>query len=435
MTLFQWGRSRPASRTRQQAALDSRRLFRPSLEALEERTLLNGHPVGILLPVHFPTGTSTTTDTVTQLEVITPRTIEAGIPGKVTVIALDASNHKVSGYDGTIHFTSNDGSAVLPADYTFSTNDHGKAFFPVTFATVGNETVTAADTTTASITGSGTTIVTPAPVATHFLIEVPRKITAGQAASITVIAEDASNHPVPNYTGTVTLSTGKSADILPAATAFTASDHGKLVLSVTFAAAGTETLTATDSSTPPLTSNVSVTAAAPGVVTHFRVSAFPLEMGAKAFNVTVVALDANNQPVPNYTGTVHFTSSDSSATLPSDYQFQSSDDGKHVFSVTLATTGKDTVTVTDTDTGTTTTITGSTKVYVVSIAVDPPVPVTPTPITPTPITPTPITPTNPTPPILTLGGFTLPDINTALSGLSQLLSGLGSIGFGSTIKH
>jgi hypothetical protein len=66
-----------------------------------------------------------------------------------------------------------------------------------------------------------------------------------------------------------------------------------------------------------------------------------------AFPLTVTALDAAGQPVA-YAGTVHFTSSDAQAGLPTDYTFTVSDNGQHTFPVTLRTAGPQTVTVADT---------------------------------------------------------------------------------------
>src|SRR5205823_3287534 len=55
----------------------------------------------------------------------------------------------------------------------------------------------------------------------------------------------------------------------------------------------------------------------------------------------------NNAADTTYLGTVHFTSSDTSATLPANYTFTPADSGVHRFLVTLPTTGRQTVTVTD----------------------------------------------------------------------------------------
>src|SRR5207248_1922010 len=77
----------------------------------------------------------------------------AGFPTPVLVVALDASNHIVAGYTGTVRLTSTDGSATLPADYTFQASDNGSHLFSVTFATAGKQSLTATDTASSALTG------------------------------------------------------------------------------------------------------------------------------------------------------------------------------------------------------------------------------------------------------------------------------------------
>ncbi len=69
-----------------------------------------------------------------------------------------------------------------------------------------------------------------------------------------------------------------------------------------------------------------------------------------AFSVTLAARDASNNVATGYTGTVHFTGSDGLATLPANYTFTAGDFGVHTFSVTLRTSGNQTITATDTAT-------------------------------------------------------------------------------------
>jgi hypothetical protein len=66
-------------------------------------------------------------------------------------------------------------------------------------------------------------------------------------------------------------------------------------------------------------------------------------------NVTANALAAGGNPAATFTDTVHFTSSDALAVLPADYTYVPADNGSHVFSLTLKTSGPQTLTVTDTD--------------------------------------------------------------------------------------
>src|SRR5207244_2240796 len=73
-------------------------------------------------------------------------------------------------------------------------------------------------------------------------------------------------------------------------------------------------------------------------------------IAGSALSIMVTAFDAYGNTATGYRGTVHFTSSDAQAGLPSDYTFTGSDAGIHTFSnaVTLKTAGAQTVTATDT---------------------------------------------------------------------------------------
>ena len=85
----------------------------------------------------------------------------------------------------------------------------------------------------------------------------------------------------------------------------------------------------------------------PSVVTHFSVSAPASSTAGSAFNFTVSALDAGNNVVPGYNGTVTFTSSDTSrqTVLPANSTLTN---GTGTFSAMLVTAGNQTITATDT---------------------------------------------------------------------------------------
>jgi hypothetical protein len=98
-------------------------------------------------------------------------------------------------------------------------------------------------------------------------------------------------------------------------------------------------------------------------VTHFSVSAPSSTTAGSPFDVTVSALDASNNIVTTYTGTIHFTTSDGNHVLPMDYTFVAGDNGVHTFmaGVTLRTAGSQTVSVNDT---VNTSLTGSATINV-----------------------------------------------------------------------
>ena len=104
---------------------------------------------------------------------------------------------------------------------------------------------------------------------------------------------------------------------------------------------------------------------ASSVATSLLITGTPSSATAGApIQLTVSAVDSSGQVVPGYTGTVHFTSTDTAAGLPGDYTFTAADNGVHTFSVTLKTAGSQALTVTDAMTG----ITGTQTVTVQAAA-------------------------------------------------------------------
>ena len=91
----------------------------------------------------------------THISVTAPATAFVGASFTVKVVAVDASNKAVTSYSGTVHFTSSDPQAVLSGDSTLT---NGSGTFSASLTSLGNQTITAADTVTATITGSSNPI-------------------------------------------------------------------------------------------------------------------------------------------------------------------------------------------------------------------------------------------------------------------------------------
>lgn len=309
--------------------------YRPMVMELEDRTVPSNW-WDMFLP---PAGT---TD---HFQVLMPPQVRADTPAPVLVIARDANNFFTPGYVGTAHFSlgTPDSGAKLPDDYTFKPQDHGVHWFSVTLSATGSQTINVNDTADASIKGSATTNVNPAPVATHFLMWTKGHATVGLPATVVIVAADASNHPVPNYTGTVTFSSSDPAATFPSTLTFGTGDHGFRFVQATFNTPGAQTLDATDGT---ISGQAKVTVDAPAVVTHFAIWAGKALPGLPTPFV-VVALDANNHVVPTYTGTVHFTSTDGNATLPKEYTFTAADHGFHLFTATFSATGSQSIKASD----------------------------------------------------------------------------------------
>ena len=298
-----------------------------------------------------------------------PNPTTAGVAHNVTVTAEDAFGNVTSAYRGTVHFTSSDGQAVLPGDYTFTAGDAGTHTFTngVTLKTAGTQSITATDTVTGTITGTQSVTVNAAATTTLVVSGYPNPTTAGVAHNVTVTAEDAFGNTATGYRGTVHFTSSDGRAVLPGNYTFTAGDAGTHTFTngATLKTAGTQSITATDTGTGTITGTQSVTVNV-GPTSQLVVSGYPNPTTAGvAHNVTVTAEDAFGNTATGYLGTVHFTSSDGQAVLPGDYTFTAGDAGTHTFTngATLKTAGTQSITATDTVTGT---ITGTQSVSVLS---------------------------------------------------------------------
>jgi uncharacterized repeat protein (TIGR01451 family) len=112
-----------------------------------------------MVPVQgTPTPTPTATPApgpATHFAVAAPGSAVSGTPFNFTVTAQDSANNTATGYTGSVHFTSSDPSAVLPANSTLT---NGTGTFQATLNQPGNRTITATDTVNASITGTSNPI-------------------------------------------------------------------------------------------------------------------------------------------------------------------------------------------------------------------------------------------------------------------------------------
>jgi hypothetical protein len=93
-----------------------------------------------------------------------PQSLGSGDTATATLTAYDADYNVATGYTGTVHFTSTDGAATLPLNYTFTGGDAGVHTFTNGFIlrTPGNQVVTFQDVAAATITGAQGVVVGPA---------------------------------------------------------------------------------------------------------------------------------------------------------------------------------------------------------------------------------------------------------------------------------
>lgn len=161
-------------------------------------------------------------------------------------------------YNGTVHFSSSDPAAVLPADYTFTFADQGHHHFLATLKTGGPQTITAVD---ANIKNSSTTISVNvnAPNVSQFTLAIPGAATTGAPVNVMVAALDPSAILQTNYNGKVHFTSSDAGAVLPPDTNLV---NGTGSFSATFNTAGTQSLQVADATTPAISksNNVVVTA-------------------------------------------------------------------------------------------------------------------------------------------------------------------------------
>jgi hypothetical protein len=194
--------------------------------------------------------------------------------------------------------------------------------------------------------GSADVVLNTQPSAALQISVSPNSVTAGAGTSVTVSAFDLAGNPDPNYTGTVHFTTSDGSANLPTDYTFTAADHGAHTFGVALTAAGTQSISVEDDKAFAFAStDVAVT---PGAASQFVILGPVESASGMTNNFLVAAEDTYGNVATGYTGTVHFASSDSAATLPANYTFTAGDGGVHYFDIVLKTAGSQTLTVTDT---------------------------------------------------------------------------------------
>ena len=278
----------------------------------------------------------------TQLSVTTSTTnTTAGTKINFTVTALDSNGNKVSGYSGTVHFTSTDPQGVLPIDSKLS---NGSGAFFATLKTAGGQSIAATDTANSSLTGGISVNVMAATVASLTVTPSANIATQGIAISVAVSGVDGYGNVAMSYGGNVQLvSSDAQASFQPSSTLTIA--NGVASCNVTFSGIGNQTITATDVNTASLKATSGSVKVVTNAATHLNVNA-PLGANTRAtFSFTVSALDAAGNLSGGYNSSVQLTSTDSSAHLPANATLTAGNSSQ--LSATMETVGTQTVTATD----------------------------------------------------------------------------------------
>ena len=324
---------------------------------------LNNPGSGYTITATGPNSTTATTApfnvtlAATQLAVTQepPMSFAAGTPFSLTVAAVDPSGNIDTSYDGTASIAvgmSQDGqSSTLGGTTLVGLNNGVATFTGLTMSNFGlGYVITATDPT--SQLKSATTApftVTPFP-ATHlvFTTQPPSNEVAGGSFKLVVSAENNLGQVDTGYNGPISLSLLSTDNaMLSGMTSidFTSGVATFSGLSIDLAGSNYRIEADSGSLTPAVSGSINVTPAA--TAGFLLTPSGGDETSGIAFPLTVVAVDGFKNVITNYSGTVHFSSTDSKATLPADYTFTATDQGSHLFQLTLVTIGDQTLTVAD----------------------------------------------------------------------------------------
>jgi RHS repeat-associated protein len=302
----------------------------------------NTNPVAHTINAGFP---------ATHLVVTAPVQALPGGKFSVTVNAEGANNQIDALYQGSValSLSGSSGGGKLNGVLIAPIHDGVATFTNLSLSAVGSFTLLAASTGNL-MPMTATVNVVPAPVFHVTLTPVTSGQTgAGQQFTAKVTALLGGN-PDTGYVGTVQLSSNDPhAAGLPGSYTFLGTDGGTRSFTVTLETAGTRTVTAIDASLASVHATSSGIGVTPVAVSQFGitpVSQQPPVIGSP-YAVIVTAEDQYGNKVPTYTGTVHFSSTSGTATLPKDFTFTATNHGSHGFTITPTSVGGLTLQVSD----------------------------------------------------------------------------------------
>ncbi len=268
----------------------------------------------------------------------------------MSITAVDANGDIVPGFRGMVFISSSDpaastasGYAFNPADagipYLFTAADSGTHSFTgaIRLATAGNQTVSVS----APNMAAATVIVNVTGQVRQLQMSAPTTSIAGNTFNVTVSAIDTTGSIAAGYTARVRFASTDGLAGLPPDYTFTPEDAGSHTFSVTLKTSGSRFVSATEV-------GGSINGGANLSVTPQVASVLALGGGAGAIGVlrpiAIVARDVYGNQASSYNGTVHFTSSDPAAVLPSDLVLVN---GAAAANVKFLTVGTQTLTATD----------------------------------------------------------------------------------------
>ena len=277
----------------------------------------------------------------------------AGEDFTLTIVAKDEDGNVNRDYAGTIDLTAD---YVSPATGTMQLSrreasgfTEGQLALQLNYPDAGTITITVSDRDDPEHAGtSGAILFIPS----YFTMSAQAPQIVGRSFDISVDAKNLSGQLTPNYKGNVNLSPvfvepsgAEGASFSPSVIAGSSFSGGRAEVPVSYNRWGTIKIRAADAQYPykfvesgnikfnPSSLKITVPTPPSGRDFFYIGEIIPIEMAVN---------DAANQPIPNFEGQLIITAS-SNLNLPSAYNFNARDAGKHTFPVSAKATGKYTV--------------------------------------------------------------------------------------------
>ncbi|NDF14157.1 hypothetical protein EB061_02400, partial [bacterium] len=266
----------------------------------------------------------------------------AGSIQNLTVTAKDANGNISTQYTGSIQIQSDDAQADLPAAAPLAS---GAGTFNLSLKSAGTRSITVTDgTLSTNLTGITVNPSDYAPSQSVVTVASP-SVTSGNGVQVTLTAKDLygnrnpSNLPELGYI----FFTSTTSDGLGTFSPITNQGSGIYTSTFTGSKVGDVTLGANMMSVP--VANTAALNIISSVATQLVLTAIPtMSTAGTSFNLKVTARDASNNVAVGYPGSLTFTSSDTSATIPGPVTLTN---GTGTFPVTLKAAGNHTISVTD----------------------------------------------------------------------------------------
>jgi hypothetical protein len=235
----------------------------------------------------------------TSFDVQIPAGSTTGVAFNVTVTALNSGGTDTA-YTGTVHFTSDDPNAVLPADYTFIPADAGTHTFSATMNSAGpsvstaTHSITATDVANSAVHGTDfTTVRWNDNVVRKFSLTAPSVVDRTVPFQVEVRALNVSSVEMPSYTGTIRFTAHRQETVPPDYT-FTPADAGRHTFSITANLGNFSDVAVSDVNDSSISSDATVNVQCPELV------AMPSNSGPICPHSQALLFGSANLPVISY---------------------------------------------------------------------------------------------------------------------------------------